>query len=322
MRILVTGGAGYIGSHTVRALLDEGHHVVVVDLRPAPGDGVLNEATFVRADIADTPGVERLLREHRVEGVVHFAAFKSVAESMAIPERYFRNNVAGSLSVLEAMVRAGTRHMVFSSSCAVYGAPDPSPVDERAPIRPESPYGASKAIVEEMLRWFSELDRLQHVSLRYFNAAGASLDAKLGEDGARSTMLIPALLRAVAGRRGPVDLYGSDYPTPDGTAIRDYIHVLDLAEAHVSALRYLAAGGASESINLGTGRGRSVNEVVATVAHVTGRDVPVRFVGRRAGDPAAVWAEPRKAEALLDWRARYDLTEMVRSAWNWHAAER
>lgn len=321
MRILVTGGAGYIGSHTVRALLNQGDHVVAVDLQPAPGDGVLSAATFVRADIADAPLIEQLLVEHDIEGVIHFAGHKSVAESMRIPAAYFRNNVAGSLSILEAMVRAGTKHIVFSSSCAVYGTPDRCPVDEGAPRRPESPYGASKAMVEDILRWFSELHNIRHVSLRYFNAAGASLDARLGEDGNRSTMLIPGLMRAVAGLRQPVDIYGTDYPTPDGTAIRDYIHVLDLVEAHVLALRYLQADGPSESLNLGTGSGRSIKEVIVTATAVTGRQVPVRFVGRRAGDPAAVWADARRAHAVLGWRAQYDLTEIVRSAWTWHSSE-
>jgi UDP-glucose-4-epimerase GalE len=321
MRILVTGGAGYIGSHTVRALLDEGHHVVVLDLRPAPGEGLLDAARFGIGDIADRPLVERLLDEHAVEGVIHFAAHKSVAESMESPERYFRNNVAGSLSVIEATLRVGVQAFVFSSSCAVYGTPDRPPVDETAPRRPESPYGTSKVIVEDMLAWFSANDRLRYVSLRYFNAAGASSDARLGEEGSRTTMLIPNLMRAVAGRRGPVDIYGTDYPTPDGTAIRDYIHVVDLADAHVRALRYLASGSGSESLNLGTGRGRSVKEVIAAVEKVTGSTVPIRYTGRRPGDAAAIWADPRRAESILGWAARYDLDEIARSAWAWHRSE-
>lgn len=317
----MTGAAGYIGSHTARTLLDEGNEVVALDLAPAPEGGVLDAATFVRGDIADGPLVERLLREHSVEGVIHFAAHKSVAESMRVPERYFRNNVAGSLSILEAMVRAGTPHIVFSSSCAVYGAPDRCPVDETAPRRPESPYGASKVIVEDMLRWFNHRDSIRHVSLRYFNAAGASLDARLGEDGRRSTMLIPALMRAAAGRREPVDIYGTDYPTPDGTAIRDYIHVLDLADAHLRALRHLADGGGSTSLNVGTGTGHSVKEVIAMVAAVTGRVVPVRYVGRRDGDPGAVWADAGRAYEMLGWRARHDLTDIGRTAWEWHSRQ-
>jgi len=322
MRILVTGGAGYIGSHTVRALLDKGHEVVVVDRRSAPPGEALQGARFIAGDIADTSLLQRALMDHAIEGVIHFAAFKSVAESMGHPERYFRNNVAGSLSILEAMVAAGTPAIVFSSSCSVYGTPERLPVDEDAALRPDSPYGSSKVMVEEMLLWMEAAHGIRYLSLRYFNASGASLDGSLGEDGASSTMLIPRLLEAVRGKRGPVDIYGTDYATPDGTAIRDYIHVLDLADAHVRALDLVASGDARPRIlNLGTGHGTSVREVIVMTAKVTDRNVPVRYVARRPGDPPAVWADSRRAMSALSWRPRHDLEVIIRSAWNWHSVQ-
>lgn len=321
MNILVTGGVGYVGSHTVAALLSLGHAVVIVDRVPVDPRGPLSGAVASVADVADTAMLERLLVEHRIDGVIHFAALKSVAESMGDPAIYFRNNVAGSLSVLEAMLRASVTNIVFSSSCSVYGTPEAPPVSESAPLRPESPYGASKVMVEDMLRWFDAVSAVRYMSLRYFNAAGASTDARLGEDWDQSTMLIPALLKAALGRRGPVDIYGTDYPTPDGTAIRDFVHVVDLAEAHVRALTHLATNGRSDVLNLGTGHGSSVREVIDTVRQITNHEVPVRFVGRREGDPPAVWADPTKARVLLGWKAEHGLPGIVRSAWAWHSSD-
>jgi len=320
MNVLVTGGAGYIGSHTVRALLDDGHHVVVLDERPPPAGGALHAARYVQGNIADTFLMTQLLVDHHVDGVVHFAAYKSVGESMREPERYFRNNVAGTISVLEAMARTKTRSMVFSSTCAVYGTPERCPVDESTPIRPESPYGASKAIIEQMLEWFTRIHGFRYVALRYFNAAGASLDAKLGEDWDESTMLIPALIKATLRRREPVEIFGTDYPTPDGTAIRDFVHVLDLSDAHLLALRYVADGGDSQVLNLGTGTGNSVLDVIEMTRRVTGRDVPVRFVGRRPGDATAIWADAARARRSIGWGPRYGLKEIVETAWRWHSA--
>ncbi len=320
MNVLVTGAAGYIGSHTVRALLDEGHHVVALDERLPRDSATLGGAHWVQGNIADTPLLNALLADHHVDGVIHFAAYKSVAESVREPERYFRNNVAGSISVLEAMARSDTRVIVFSSTCAVYGTPDKCPVDESTPVRPESPYGASKAMIEQMLDWFTRIHGFRCVALRYFNAAGASLDASLGEDWTESTMLIPALMKAALGRREPVEVFGTDYPTPDGTAIRDYIHVLDLSEAHLRALRCVAGGGASQVLNLGTGTGHSVLDVIEMTRRVTGHDVPVRFVGRRAGDATAIWADATKAHRSIGWRPRYGLKEIVETAWQWHSS--
>jgi UDP-glucose-4-epimerase GalE len=321
--VLVTGGAGYIGSHTVRGLLTRGDRVVVVDLDPIPPNGPLAGARSVVADVANTDLLASLLREERIEGVIHFAGRKSVAESMRDPGAYFQTNVAGSLSVLRAMASVGTPLLVFSSSCAVYGTPPKLPTDESMPLRPESPYGASKMLVEEMLRWFSRIHGIRSVSLRYFNAAGAALDAALGENWDRSTMLIPMLMKAAMGKRGPVDIFGTDYPTPDGTAIRDYIHVLDLVNAHIRALQLTFDGDPDgvAVLNLGTGRGSSVREVVSLVEEIARRPVPTRWTGRRAGDPAQVWADPSRAQAALGWQAHHDLRAMVETAWAWHAGD-
>jgi UDP-glucose-4-epimerase GalE len=322
MNVLVTGGAGYIGSHTVRELLARGRRVVVLDLDPIDPTGPLAGTVGVVGDVADTPLVTRLLRDEGIDGVIHFAGRKFVAESMRDPGRYFRVNVAGSLSVLEAMVAAGTPLLVFSSSCTVYGTPDRNPTTEDMPLRPENPYGTSKLMVEQMLRWFAEVHRIRSLSLRYFNAAGASLDAALGERFERTMMLIPMLMQATLGLRDPVDIYGTDYPTPDGTAIRDYIHVLDLVDAHIRALE-LGAGSLDEgatALNLGTGVGSSVKEVIAMVEAVTGRAVPVRWAERRAGDAVAVWADPGRAREVLGWEARLDLRAMVETAWRWHSS--
>lgn len=320
MNVLVTGGAGYIGSHTVRQLLGLGHRVVIVDLEPVDPAGPLAGARSVVADVADTDALAELLREERIDGVIHFAGRKFVAESMRDPGRYFRVNVAGSLSVLDAMVEAGTPAIVFSSSCTVYGTPERNPATEDLPLRPENPYGVSKMMVEQMLEWFGRVHGLRSLSLRYFNAAGAALDEALGEHPDRTMMLIPMLMEAALGRRDPVDIYGTDYPTPDGTAIRDYIHVEDLADAHVRALDWLDAQEGVHALNLGTGVGSSVREVIALVEEVSGRPVPVRWSGRRAGDAVAVWADPSSAADRLGWVARHDLRAMVETAWAWHSS--
>jgi UDP-glucose-4-epimerase GalE len=319
VRVLVTGGAGYVGSHTTRALAAAGHDVVVLDTLEHGYRAALPGIDLVVASVADGTLVERLLTERRIEAVLHFAALKVVEESVAAPGRYLDANVGGSFALLAAMERAGVRRFVFSSTCAVYGQPDRSPIDETALTRPENPYGMSKLLVEEALPWLAETG-FRSISLRYFNAAGAELDGSQGEDWAGAANLVPVAIRAAMGLGPPLHVFGTDYPTPDGTAIRDYVHVLDLAEAHIRALEHLAGEGGSATVNLGTGRGSSVREVVDSVERTVGRPVPLVESGRRAGDPATVWADPSRAAALLDWRARYDLDAIVASAVRWHRA--
>lgn len=322
MSVLVTGGAGYIGSHTVRAFREAGRETVVLDsLELGRADAVLG-APLVVGDIHDAALVEQVCNEYGVTAIIHFAAYKSVGESMQSPGRYWHNNIDGTATLVEAGLRAGVRDFVFSSSCSVYGTPELVPVVESAPIQPESVYAETKATVERILRWYGELRGLRSASLRYFNAAGASHDAAIGEDWTFSINLIPLVMKAVLGAGPPVQVFGTDYPTPDGTCIRDYIHVDDLADAHLKALEALERNDAlTLEVNLGTGIGSSVLEVIETTAKVTGRDVPWEASPRRAGDPVSTFADPAHAEALLGWRAVQGLPEIVETAYRWHARE-
>ena len=311
----MTGGAGYIGSHTVRLLLEQGHDVTVVDnLSKGYRHNVPAERLAV-LDIADTAKLADLMRQRRAEAVIHFAAFIAVGESMREPERYFTNNVAGSLSLLRAMVEAGVGHMVFSSTAAVYGNPAVSPIAETEPIRAVNPYGESKVMVETLLGWFDEIHHLKSVCLRYFNASGGDPEGRLGEEHEPETHLIPLLLRAVLTGR-PITIFGDDYDTPDGTCIRDYIHVDDLAQAHILALDHLLRGGASRQFNVGTGTGHSVLEMLRVVEEVTGRKVPHTIGARREGDPPRLVASPEKLRRTLGWEPRYSqLATIVEHAW-------
>ncbi len=319
--VLVTGGAGYIGSHTVRSLRETGRSVVVVDsLELGRSDAVI-DAPVVVGDITDHDLVAGTCKEYGVSQVVHFAAYKSVGESMESPAKYWRNNVAGTVELIEAALSAGVRDIVFSSSCSVYGTPAAVPVDETAVIQPESVYAETKATVERILRWYGETHGLRAVSLRYFNAAGASFDGRIGEDWTYSINLIPLAMKAVLLGDRKLSVFGDDYDTADGTCIRDYIHVDDLADAHVKALDYLADGGPTVEVNVGTGIGSSVLDVITATATASGQSVPYEIVGRRAGDPVATFADPRFAEATLGWRARYGLDEIVRTAYAWHASQ-
>ena len=316
----MTGGAGYIGSHVARELLDRGERVVILDLAPASpaplaGHPALNH---VAGDMRDGDLLDRILADNAVDSVIHLAARKSVAESMSDPGMYFDNNVGGSLRLLEAMSRRGVRHLVFSSSCSVYGEPERLPVDEQCRLQPANPYGESKLLVERILAWFDRLAEIRYVSLRYFNAAGTSDDGQLGEQWHGAVNLVPVVIEAALGRGPAVQILGTDYPTPDGTAIRDYIHVLDLADAHLRALDHLRSGGSSDVLNVGTGVGSSVQEVIETTAAITARAVPTLLAERRPGDPPAIWADSSRAERVLGWKARRALPEIIESALRWH----
>ena len=318
MAILVTGGAGYIGSHTAKALAKAGLQPIVVDNLERGHREAVQWGPLIEADIGDRAAMERIFRENVIESVLHFAAFAYVGESMYQPELYFRNNVVQTLTLLEAMHACGVRTIVFSSTCASYGNPLRIPIDEDHPQNPVSPYGESKVMVERLLHWFGSVHGFQWTALRYFNAAGADPDGQLGEEHDPEPHLIPVAISAAMGRSKALEIYGTDYDTPDGTAIRDYLHVTDLGTAHVAALRYLQQGGASTAFNLGTGRGQSVREVIAMVERVSGRKVPAREIGRRTGDPPALVADASKAAKLLHWRPEHStLEEIVRTAWSW-----
>lgn len=319
MRILVTGGAGYIGSHTVRLLRERGADLLVLDSLELGYRTAIGDTPLVEGHIADEVLLDRLFAEHEIEAVVHFAAYKAPGESMEDPARYFANNVCGTLSLLRAMQRAGVRYFVFSSSSSVYGTPERLPVSETSALHPESPYAESKRMVEQMLHWFDACHGLRYISLRYFNAAGAAPDARIGEDPKVTLNLIPHVMKAALGQSPAVKVFGTDYPTRDGTAIRDYVHVLDLADAHLKALEYLQRHNQSEIFNLGTGSGFSVQEVIDAARRVTGVDIPVEYVGRRPGDPAVTGADRAKAQRLLGWQPRYSLDEIIRTAWQWHS---
>ncbi len=319
MTILVTGGAGYIGSHTVRMLRGRGRDVVVLDTLELGHRDALLGAELVVGDIRDRALVTELCRSRSVTQVVHFAAYKNVGESMVLPDKYWLNNVAGTVDLVEAMLAAEVRNIVFSSSCSVNGTPPAVPVTEDAPIAPESVYAESKATVERILRWYGVTHGLTAVNLRYFNAAGASDDSAIGEDWIQSLNLIPLVMKAILGRRGPVHVFGDDYPTPDGTCIRDYIHVDDLADAHIRALTYLDQGGATVSLNVGTGVGSSVLDVIRSAERVSGRPVPYEIVARRAGDPVSTFADPTRIRSVLGWESTRSLDQIVESAWRWHS---
>ena len=314
-KILVTGGAGYIGSHTVRLLLQQGYDVAVVDDLSKGYRHNVPTGRLYQLNLSQTAALTELLLQTECEAVVHFAAFIAVGESMREPERYFANNLGGSLSLLTAMQRAGVKHIVFSSTAAVYGTPHASPIHEDFPIHAVNPYGESKVMVETLLRWFDEIHHLTSVCLRYFNASGADPEGHLGEQHEPETHLIPLLLRAVLTGQ-PITIFGDDYNTPDGTCIRDYIHVDDLAKAHILALEYLMSGGTSDQFNVGTGTGHSVLEMVRAVEEVTGKKVPYSIGPRRDGDPPALVASSEKLRNRLGWTPQYtDLRSIVEHAW-------
>ncbi len=319
MRILVTGGAGYIGSHTAKLLATSGHEPIVFDDLSQGHEWAVKWGPLERGSLADRARLAEVFSRYAIDGVVHFAASALVGESMTNPGKYFENNTFGTLNLLEAMRTAGVGRLVFSSTCATYGDPVRVPIDETHPQAPVNPYGESKLMVEKMFRWYGEIHGLRWMALRYFNAAGADPDGEIGEDHDPESHLIPLVIGAAQGTRPPVKILGTDYATPDGTAVRDYIHVADLADAHLRALDRLGAGEASQAINLGTGSGHSVREVVDTVARVSGRQVPVVASPRRAGDPAELVAAPGRANQVLGWKAQHaSLETIVQHAWAWH----
>ncbi len=323
--VLVTGGAGYIGSHTVRLLSAEGRKVVVLDnMVYGHHDAIVDEGVeLVVGDVGDKALLRDLFGKHGFGAVVHFAAYAFVGESVSDPLKYYRNNTAEPLNLLEVMQEHGCRNFVFSSTCATYGVPESIPISESNPQNPINPYGRSKLMLEWILADCDHAWGLKSACLRYFNASGSSADGLIGEDHVPETHLIPRVLMAVTGEISHVDVFGTDYPTPDGTGVRDYIHVDDLATAHAKALDYLAAGGDSLRCNLGTGVGVSVKEIISAVEEVTGKKVPVQYGPRRAGDPPELLADPRLAAERLGWVARHrDVREMVRSAWTWLSGPR
>jgi UDP-glucose-4-epimerase GalE len=319
--VLVTGGAGYIGSHACKALAEAGYRPVVYDNLSYGHRWAVQWGPLVEGDLADTDWLQQTIRVYEIEAVMHFAAFTYVGESVTDPAKYFANNVANSLNLLNVLREEEVQKLVFSSTCATYGLPKSVPMAEDHPQSPINPYGESKLMVERMIRRYGEAYGLRWAALRYFNAAGADPEARIGEDHRPETHLIPLVIEAALGRRSHIEVMGTDYPTDDGTAIRDYIHVDDLAQAHVRALQHLEKGGENVALNLGTGRGYSVREIISAVERITGRKVPVRSAPRRAGDPPSLVAQPARAQQVLGWQATRSLEQIILHAWNWHCRQ-
>jgi UDP-glucose-4-epimerase GalE len=315
VQILVVGGAGYIGSHTARVLKLEGNDVVIYDNLSTGFEFLAKGFPLVVGDIHDSKKLAEVVKQS--DAVMYFAANHYVGESMVNPRKYWRNNVEGGLSLLNTMLDTGINTLIFSSTCSVYGAPTKMPITEDDPRVPVNPYGVSKLFFEQAMEAYDSAYGLKYASLRYFNAAGADESGEIGESHEPEPHLIPLTLRAAAGFGGELQVYGTDYPTPDGTCIRDYTNVVDLAEAHVKALQHLLAGNPSLTVNLGTGEGSSVKEVIATVEEVTGKKVPYKIVPRRHGDPPALVADPKRAQQLLKWKATRSLRDSVSTAWKW-----
>lgn len=320
MKAFVTGGAGYIGSICVEQLLHEGYQVTVFDnFSEGHRDALDRRAKCVEGDLADRQLVLKALRASEADVVMHFAAHALVGESMTNPSKYFRNNVGSGINLLDAMSVTEVKRFIFSSTCAIYGIPERVPMTEDLPTRPNNPYGESKLMFERMLKWYDTVHGIKHVNLRYFNAAGAS--GQFGEHHHVETHLIPNVLAVALGRKPNVEIYGTDYPTPDGTCIRDYIHIVDLARAHILAARRLMEGGESDSFNLGNGDGYSVREVIAVARQITGHEIPTIEKPRRPGDPPKLVASAQKATKELGWQPKFPkLDQIIRSAWEWHKA--
>ena len=318
MNIVVVGGAGYIGSHMTKRLIEDGHRVIVVDNLSTGHEAAVLSKTFYQIDIASRFGLNQLFKSHEVDAVFHFASYIQVGESVTNPAKYYQNNVASTLNLLDAMVEWGIKHFVFSSTAAIFGNPVYTPIDERHPTVPINPYGQSKLMVEEILKDFDEAYGLKSVCLRYFNAAGADPSGNIGERHEPETHLIPLVLQAASGRREAITVFGQDYDTPDGTCLRDYIHVNDLVDAHVKAIEYLKIKDESAAFNLGNGQGFSVKEIIEAARQVTGRPISVMYADRRAGDPPVLVADSNLAKSVLHWRPQYhDIHSIIEDAWKW-----
>ena len=322
MAILVTGGAGYIGSHSVLALQKAGYEVIVLDNLVYGHQDLVEtvlKAKLIIGDTCDRPLVEKVFAEHQIEAVMHFAAYAYVGESVTKPAKYYHNNVVGTLTLLEAMVEAKINKFVFSSTCATYGVPDSVPIKEEQPQNPINPYGATKLMVERILQDFSHAYDFRSVCLRYFNAAGADPEGNLGEDHDPETHLIPLVLQTALGQRESISIFGIDYDTPDGSCIRDYIHVLDIAQAHILALKYLLQDRQTDVFNLGNGNGFSVKEVIEAARKITGREIKSEISDRRPGDPPSLVGSGQKAQEILGWQPAYaNLDDIITHAWQWH----
>lgn len=320
--VLITGGAGYVGSHTCKALAASGYLPLSLDNLVYGHPWAVQWGPFYRGDIADSLVLDQIFSDYRPIAVIHFAAYAYVGESVEQPAKYYLNNVAGSISLLEAMRRHGCKNIIFSSSCSTYGMPLQIPIPEDHPQSPINPYGRTKLMIEQIIRDYGSAYGIRYAVLRYFNAAGADPEGEIGEDHDPETHLIPLLLQTVLGQRSHTYVFGTDYDTPDGTAIRDYIHVMDLACAHILALKHLAQSRQNLCINLGTGQGHSVKEVIRAVEQVTGKAVAYKSIGRRPGDPPALVAEAGLAASLLGWKPKYvDIQQTISAAWNWHRSQ-
>ena len=319
MAILITGGAGYIGSHTVAALVESGRDIVIIDHLIQGHKEALIGGKLYEGDLRDENILDRIFTENQIDAVIHFAAHSLVGESMKNPAKYYHNNVYGTLCLLEKMVQHGVKKIVFSSTAAVYGNPEKLPISECDRTEPTNVYGETKLAMEKMFKWFDTVHNIKYISLRYFNAAGAHTSGEIGEDHSPETHLIPIILDVALGKRPYISVFGQDYDTEDGTCIRDYIHVSDLASAHILAVDKLIQGAESSIYNLGNGKGFSVKQVIETVRAVTGHPIPEKIEARRAGDPAILVASSERAKTELNWIPQYnDLLAIVESAWKWH----
>lgn len=318
--ILVAGGAGYIGSHMVALLVKRGYEVIVADnLRTGHWQAVKGAKKLYVGDLRDNAFLEQVFSENDIDGVINFAAFSLVGESVTNPLKYYGNNVEGAVSLLSAMKAHGVDKMVFSSTAATYGEPEKQPIEEHDRTEPTNPYGATKLAIENMLKWCDRAYGIRYAALRYFNAAGSDTETGIGEDHDPESHLIPLVMKTALGQRDHIGIFGEDYPTPDGTCVRDYIHVNDLAEAHLLALEYLAGGGSSDVFNLGSGDGYSVKEIIETARRVTGREIKATVEPRRAGDPSVLIASNKKAAEVLGWKPVRGLEQIISDAWAWHS---